>query len=78
MDEIHEAFDLALERVRRNAESTRSYRRQAAALDAPLVDTSLIDTGLVLQVHWPAAHVDQAIESAYRARRAGGWAGRSA
>ena len=76
MDEIHEAFDAALATVR--AECGREYPLyidgQAVRPQAPpVVDTSPIDTDLVLGRFASAGtlHVDQAVEAAYRARR--GW-----
>jgi 1-pyrroline-5-carboxylate dehydrogenase len=76
MDAIHAAFDAALAKVR--SECGRQHplyidgqpiRPQAP----PIVDTSPIDTSLVLG-HFASAgleHVDRAVESAHRARR--GW-----
>jgi 1-pyrroline-5-carboxylate dehydrogenase len=74
MDRIHEAFDAALETVR--SECGREYPlyidgRPVRPKAPPIVDTSPIDTGLVLGEFASAGveHVDRAIESASRARR---------
>jgi len=74
MDQIHEAFDEALEHVR--SECGREYPlyiggKPVRSETPPIVDTSPIDTDLILGEFASASveHVDQAIESAYRARR---------
>ncbi len=74
MDQIHEAFDEALARVR--SECGREYPlyidgKPVRSQTPPIVDTSPIDTSLVLGEFASASveHVDQAIESACRARR---------
>jgi 1-pyrroline-5-carboxylate dehydrogenase len=74
MDRIHEAFDAALARVR-----SECGREHPLYIDGepvrseapPIVDTSPIDTSLVLGRFASAGveHVDRAIESAWRARR---------
>jgi 1-pyrroline-5-carboxylate dehydrogenase len=76
MDAIHAAFDRALEKVR--AECGKRYPIHVAGREIqteadPIVDTSPIDTELVLGEFTAAGreHVEEAIESAYRARR--GW-----
>jgi 1-pyrroline-5-carboxylate dehydrogenase len=73
MDEIHAAFDAALERVR--SECGRRYPAYVDGVETrsdlpPIVDTSPIDTDVVLGEFTCASaeHVDQAIEAAYRAR----------
>jgi 1-pyrroline-5-carboxylate dehydrogenase len=74
MDRIHEAFDAALAAVR--SECGRSYPiyvdgKEIRSDVPPIVDTSPIDTELVLGEFTSAGveHVDRAIESAYQARR---------
>jgi len=74
MDRIHEAFDAALETVR--SECGREYPlyidgRPVRPTTPPIVDTSPIDTRLVLGEFASAGveHVDQAIRSAAGARR---------
>jgi len=74
MDKIHEAFDRALEKVR--SECGREYpiyiNGKEVRSELPMiVDTSPIDTGLVLGKFTSATveHVNEAIESAYAARR---------
>jgi 1-pyrroline-5-carboxylate dehydrogenase len=76
MDRIHEAFDAALAKVR--SECGREYPlyidgKPVRSPAPPIVDTSPIDTSLVLGRFASAGveHVDRAVESAYRARR--GW-----
>ncbi|MBW2716724.1 MAG: hypothetical protein JRD03_11635, partial [Deltaproteobacteria bacterium] len=74
MDKIHEAFDRALGKVR--SECGREYpiyiNGTEVRSELPMiVDTSPIDTGLVLGKFTSATveHVNEAIESAYAARR---------
>ncbi len=74
MDGIHEAFDEALKHVR--SECGREYPlyidgKPVRSQTPPIVDTSPIDTDLVLGEFASASveHVDRAIESACRARR---------
>jgi 1-pyrroline-5-carboxylate dehydrogenase len=73
MDKIHEAFDKALEKVR--SECGREYPiyingKEVRSDLPPIVDTSPIDTSLVLGEFTSATveHVNEAIESAYAAR----------
>jgi 1-pyrroline-5-carboxylate dehydrogenase len=74
MDEIHGAFDRALETVR--SECGRSYPIYVGGVEMrsdqpPIVDTSPIDTDVVLGEFTSASveQAHQAIESAHRARR---------
>jgi 1-pyrroline-5-carboxylate dehydrogenase len=74
MDRIHDAFDRALERVRAECGQDHPLYIDGEAVWSeapPIVDTSPIDTGLVLGRFASAspAHVDRAVESAHRARR---------
>jgi 1-pyrroline-5-carboxylate dehydrogenase len=76
MDRIHEAFDAALATVRSECGGEHPLYiggRPVRPQTPPIVDTSPIDTSLVLGEFASAGveHVDQAIESAHRARR--GW-----
>jgi len=73
MEKIHAAFDKALEKVR--SECGRSYPiyingKEIRSDLPPIVDTSPIDTDLVLGEFTSATveHVNEAIESAYAAR----------
>jgi 1-pyrroline-5-carboxylate dehydrogenase len=73
MDEIHEAFDKALAKVR--SECGRDYPiyingKEVRSDLPPIVDTSPIDTDLVLGEFTSASveHVNEAIESAYGSR----------
>ncbi len=74
MEKIHELFDAALQTLR--SEAGRDYPlyidgKAVRTETPPIVDTSPIDTRLVLGRFASAGveHVDQAVESAYRARR---------
>ncbi|MGH9460133.1 MAG: aldehyde dehydrogenase family protein [Vicinamibacteria bacterium] len=74
MEQIHRAFDEALEKVR--AECGEDYPvyvngQELRSDTPPLIDTSPIDTSLVLGRFTSATveHVNQAIETAYQARR---------
>jgi 1-pyrroline-5-carboxylate dehydrogenase len=74
MEKIHEAFDQALAKVR--SDCGKEYPiyingKEVRSDTPPIVDTSPINTDLVLGRFTSAnvGHVDQAIESAYRARR---------
>ena len=74
MDRIHQAFDQALERVRSECEKEYPIYingKEVRSDAPPIVDTSPINNELVLGRFTSAnvEHVDQAIESAYRARR---------
>jgi 1-pyrroline-5-carboxylate dehydrogenase len=74
MDEIHAAFDEALEKVRSECGGTHPAYVDGAEVRSdlpPIVDTSPIDTDLVLGEFTCAGveHVEEAIEAAYRARR---------
>lgn len=74
MEQIHKAFDQALEKVR--GECGRNYPiyvsgRELESDAPPIVDTSPIDTSRVLGRFTSATveQVDQAVEAAYQARR---------
>jgi len=76
MDQVHEAFDRALERVR--SECGKSHPiyvngRELRPKERPIVDTSPIDVEIVLGEFASAGveQVEEAIGCAYRARR--GW-----
>jgi 1-pyrroline-5-carboxylate dehydrogenase len=74
MEKIHESFDAALETVRSECGRDHPLYIDGEAVrpdTPPIVDTSPIDTSLVLGRFAAAGveHVDRAVESAYRARR---------
>jgi 1-pyrroline-5-carboxylate dehydrogenase len=76
MDRIHAAFDEALAKVRSECGGRRPAYVNGNAVQSdlpPIVDTSPIDTDVVLGEFTSATleHVEQAIDAAYRARR--GW-----
>jgi 1-pyrroline-5-carboxylate dehydrogenase len=74
MEQIHKAFDQALEKVRADCGGDYPVYVKGRALSSeapPIVDTSPIDTSLVLGRFTTATveQVDQAVEAAYSARR---------
>jgi 1-pyrroline-5-carboxylate dehydrogenase len=74
MERIHAAFDGALEKVRSEAGAEHPLYidgEPVSPATPPIVDTSPIDTSLVLGRFASAGveHVERAVESAYRARR---------
>jgi len=74
MDKIHEAFDKALEKVRSECEGEYPIYVDGEEMRSdlpPIVDTSPIDTDLILGRFTSAdvEQVNQAIEAAHRARR---------
>jgi 1-pyrroline-5-carboxylate dehydrogenase len=81
LDEFHRAFDDALARLRANLGKTYPLYLGGQAIEgsgggAPIVDTSPIDTQLVLGTFAAAgpAQIDQAVASARAAQKA--WAGK--